>query len=117
VSRLMSAYIWCIVLVVFLFPWQSLLNSRAHGTAYNDVGADFKVPGALYTWVELRDPHVGARFNAEGDWRQSLLRWARFVGFPVVSVIMLLTIQTKSNRGLRQALGEENEMTIGNIGP
>jgi hypothetical protein len=47
----------------------------------------------------------------------ALLRWARFAGFPAVSVLLLLTIQAKSSRGLRAALGESElestgEMTI-----
>jgi hypothetical protein len=35
-----------------------------------------------------------------------ILHWSRFVAFPLVTVIITLMIQVKSNRGLREALGE-----------
>ena len=38
----------------------------------------------------------------------SVLFWARFVAFPAVALIILLSIQIKSRRGLQQALGEAN---------
>jgi hypothetical protein len=90
VSRITSAYVWSLVLAVLLFPWQALLESYAF-------------PGVLYTWTELV---TGARWPADAELEILFLRWARFVGFPVVAVIILLSIQITSSRGLRQALGE-----------
>ena len=91
VSRVTSAFIWAIVLAVFLFPWQAFLDPWA-----------FKIPGVLYTWDELaRSGRFAGEFTNEG-----FLKWARFVGFPVVAVIILMLVQVKSNRGLKQALGE-----------
>jgi hypothetical protein len=43
------------------------------------------------------------------------LRWARFVGFPVLAIIVLLIVQAKSSRGLRAALGESELETSGDI--
>jgi hypothetical protein len=40
----------------------------------------------------------------------------RFVGAPVVAIILLLVVQAKSSRGLRAALGEsELESTAGDL--
>ncbi|MGH7213402.1 MAG: hypothetical protein ACREIT_01275 [Tepidisphaeraceae bacterium] len=108
VAKVTSAFIWCVVLVVFLFPWQSFLDN----VYLTPDRAEFKVPGALYTWAELSHPTLGAKFslNVVGDSSNSLpraiLKWARFVAFPVAALLILLAIQVKSNRGLKQALGE-----------
>jgi hypothetical protein len=91
VARTTSAYIWCLLLLVLLFPWQAFLSTTA-----------FKWPGVLYTWDELL---AFAKFQNEMT-PFAILKWARFVGWPVVAVIIVLLIQIKSNRGLRQAFGE-----------
>jgi hypothetical protein len=91
VGRLTSAFIWSLVLVVLLFPWQAFLDPFV-----------FKLPGVLYTWDELLS---SARFST-GSFEESVLRWSRFVALPVVALILLLLIQVKSTRGVRMALGE-----------
>jgi hypothetical protein len=96
VARLTSALIWSLIIVLLLFPWQAFL----HNAAFE---ATFKIPGVLYTWSELvRD----AGFHEGDSVPQLILKWARYVGFPVLALILLLVVQVKSNRGLRQALGE-----------
>lgn len=102
VGRLTSAYILSLLLLVFMFPWQAFLN---------DVGltpdrAAFKLPGVLYTWTELTHSTEGARFSNDDVWKAGL-KWTRFVAYPLVGVVLLLAIQAKSNRGMRQALGED----------
>src|SRR5204862_4962192 len=67
---------------------------------------DFKIPGVLYTWAEVTHPEYGATFDASRRSTFVILRWARFVAFPVVALVLALLIQTKSSRGLRMALGE-----------
>jgi len=63
---------------------------------------DVRIPGILYTWPELaRDYDF-----SNADTKPAILKWTRFVGFPVVALIMLMTIQVRSSRGLRYALGE-----------
>jgi hypothetical protein len=109
-AHLTSAWIMCIFLVVLLFPWQSFLQDP-------NFKADFKLPGVLYTWTELTHPTLGAKFDTGGDagsirFEQRILRWARFVGFPVVSIVMLLFVQAKSSRGLRAALGETELLDV-----
>jgi hypothetical protein len=90
VARLTSAFIWTVVLFALLFPWQAFWADY-----------EFKLPGVLYTWDELVH-----RVNAPA--KSEVLFWARFVAFPAVALIILLSIQIKSRRGLQQALGEAN---------
>ena len=111
-ARVTSAWIWCVLLAILLFPWQSFLQDP-------NFKADFKLPGVLYTWTELTHPTLGAKFGLDPEagelrFEQKVLRWSRFVLFPVVSVILLLVIQARSSKGLRAALGEtELDVTPG----
>jgi hypothetical protein len=109
VSRMTSAWIWSILLVVILFPLQSLLVSPVTVPSAEEITVvdryEFKVPGVLYTWTELAGH---ARFmHREAPIAEQILKWVRFVAYPVVAMIILLMIQVKSNRGLRMALGED----------
>src|SRR5205814_834638 len=100
VAKCTSAYIWCLVLLVLLFPWQAFLSNAT----FSD--PSFKIPGVLYTWDELR---MLAKFGIAtpvDNKLELLLRWSRFVAFPVITIMIVLSIQIKSNRGLRQAFGE-----------
>jgi hypothetical protein len=108
VARLTSAVMWSMFLVLLLFPWQSFLNNPTlfpNDALSNALG--LKLPGVLYTWAEFIHPQLGARFAGNGDIFFLILRWARFVGWPVVAVLILFTVQTKSSQGLRQALGND----------
>jgi hypothetical protein len=100
VGRMTSAFLLSLVLIVLLFPWQALLNNA------NLDAPEFKVPGVLYTWTEITNPRAGAHFDVS-DTMRAIVKWARYVIMPVVALILLLMTQVKSNRGLRQALGEE----------
>ncbi|MCC6424377.1 MAG: hypothetical protein IT447_12945 [Phycisphaerales bacterium] len=99
VSQLTGAFIWCLVLAALLFPWQAFLADGGLATA------EFRIPGILYTWGELlRDARFG--LDQPSQWTVLLLKWARYIGFPLVAVILTLLVHIKSRRGLRQALGE-----------
>jgi hypothetical protein len=99
VARVTSAFIWSLLLIVLLFPWQAFL-ADAH------FASDFKIPGVLFTWVELvKFAKVGVDGASPGI-ETLILHWARFVVFPVATVVITLLIQFKSSRGLREALGE-----------
>ena len=110
VAQVTSAFVWCVVLIVLLFPWQSFLQNE-------DFTGDFKIPGVLYTWPELTHPSLGAKFNIDSSLgtNQTILRWARFAGFPAFSLILLLMVQAKSSRGLRAALGESELETSADL--
>ena len=95
VSRVVSAFLWCTVLAVLLFPWQAFLINQTFSSP------EFKIPGVLYNWVEL-----AARAKAHPANKYEWLFWGRFVAWPVATLVILLIVQGNSQRGLRQALGE-----------
>jgi hypothetical protein len=109
VGRATKAYIWTIVLLTLMFPWQAVYVNPTLMAQQQSTDKDFRVPGVMYTWTELSHPQLGAKF-ARTDVPMAVLRWARFVGFPAVAVILLLIIQANSARALRQALGEVGEL-------
>jgi hypothetical protein len=94
VSHVVSAFIACVVLAVLLFPWQTLLVNQM------DVHDNFIIPGVLYTWPDLL---ARARLHPDALSLNSLF-WARFVGWPVAAVLIVISIQWKSAAGLRAAL-------------
>lgn len=110
VTHVTMAFIHCVILAVLLFPWQALWNYPIAGTTQTEptaqeniqVGPAISVPGVLYTWPELRHR---VHFVGDGPYA-TVLFWARFVGWPVVAIILLLSVQARSSRGLKFALGE-----------
>lgn len=101
VGKVTSALVWTFVLVLLLFPWQAFMNF-----AWQTSG-DFRIPGVLWMWDEMV-ARVHAPDNFDGDhWAETVLGWTRFVIGPLVALFLTLTIQLKSNRGLRMALGED----------
>lgn len=107
VGKVISALIWTFILALLLLPWQAFTNFAW------ETGGDFRIPGVLWMWDELiARVHQPDSFDA-GQWSETILRWTRFVVGPLVAISVTLTIQLKSNRGLRMALGEDeilNEM-------
>jgi len=95
IARVIWAFVACIVLIVLLFPWQAFLMNQTF------TSTEFKIPGVLYTWSELVQR---ARIHPQGPMR-ALLYWARFVGWPVVALALVVTIHHQSRRGLRAAFG------------
>lgn len=93
VARVTSAYIWSIVLVLLMFPWQAMFDPSV-----------WRWPGALYTWNELL---MHGRFMIDSSVGvNSVSGWWRFAGLPILAIFVLMMIQVKSGRGMRQALGE-----------
>lgn len=109
VGRATKAYIWTIVLLALMFPWQAVYVNPTLMAEQQTAEKDFRVPGVMYTWTELTHPTLGAKF-ARADVKLATLRWARYVGFPAVAMVLLVVIQANSARGLRQALGEVGEL-------
>lgn len=96
VAKEVSAFFWSLVLILLLVPWQWILN---HPTI---AGGPFHLPGVLYTWPELNER---ARFDAS-----DIMEWARFVIWPVFALLVLLTVQGRARRGVKEALGEDLAM-------
>jgi hypothetical protein len=109
VSHVTSAFVWCVLLAALLFPWQSLWNYPVAGTMQTApetnetlaVGPRYGLPGALYTWPELEH-----RVHFPNTGFPAVLGWARFVLWPLVALVILGSVQVRSTRGLRFALGE-----------
>ena len=87
---------WSIFLLLMLFPWQTMLATA--GIERPDV----VVPGVMYSWHELS---TNGNFS-NGAGLETILNWFRFVGAPVVAMIVLLIVRIGSGRGIRLALGE-----------
>jgi len=101
VSRVIGALIWCLVVLLLIFPWQAFLRDQTF------TSREWMFPGVLYTWDELiARVMLGTRGRSDSI-NVLVLHWARFVAWPVIAIVLMLAIQVKSNRGLRQALGEE----------
>ena len=94
-ARTTSAFLWCLLLILLLFPFQSFFGGTTDPT-------DFRLPGLLYTWDELVR---FAKFPTD-DLHVAILKWTRFLAAPLLAILLLAAVQIKSNRGLRQALGE-----------
>ena len=119
VSYVTSAFIWSVLMAAFLFPWQSLWNYQVAGTAQtapasvtNSESGPAWLPGVLYTWPELL--HKGRFPNSPLP--AAILGWARFVGWPLVMIVVLFYVQGRSGRGLKFALGE-SEVQVSDAAP
>ena len=111
VSHVTGAFVWCVLLLVFLFPWQSLWDYPRAGVLPSSadtstLGPRFGIPGILYTWPELEHKCHFPNFGSGEPWTEAALGWARFVVWPAVAVLILMSIQVRSARGLKFALGE-----------
>jgi hypothetical protein len=113
-GKMTYALLLSVLLALLLFPWQAVLNNPAiiHDPVANSLG--MKIPGVVYTWAEISNPTVGASFGT-GEIKQDGfaigLHWARYVGFPVLSILILTSIHFKTRRGLRQSLGEDQNVS------
>ena len=116
VSQVTSAFIWSIVMIVVLFPWQTLLvvNPKPPTVTQSDATISsegeltlakpaFNFPGALYTHTELLDNY---KFPNNPVFPNAVNGWGRYVGLPLLALLLLLIVQLKSSKGLRYALGE-----------
>jgi hypothetical protein len=93
VSHVTSAFIFSLLILLLVFPWQAFLNNQ-------DLTAqEFKVPGVLYTFDELV---VNGHFG-----NGNIIQWVRFILAPIITIILVFTVLLKSSYGLRMALGEE----------
>jgi hypothetical protein len=107
VANTTSAFVWAVLLAVILFPWQLFYSAETSRDAMSTNNADIRLddyrwPGATYTWGELKQ---GTTWKAD-EGKIAVLRYARFVGYPFVALVILFMVQAKSGRGVKYALGE-----------
>lgn len=115
VGKMTSAFLWSVLVILLLFPWQAVLNNPANNYDQVANAIGMKIPGVIYTWAEVSNRELGATFGmgeSKADLSfQVVLKWARYVGFPLLSILILMIIHSKSHRGLRQSLGEDRIVT------
>ncbi len=61
-----TAFLWCVVLVLLLFPWQAFLNNPAINSDTTANALGLKIPGALYTWAEITSSQNGGKISQSG---------------------------------------------------
>jgi hypothetical protein len=94
VGMLTSSFFWSLVLLAIVTPWQQLLlGNVACGALYNK--------GELYSWVRSIKPSWGGH----GDIYSKILFYARFLGYPVLGLLIWLVTQLKFARGLQEVRG------------
>jgi hypothetical protein len=97
ISKVTSAFIWSLVILTLVFPWQAFLNNE------NLTRTEFKVPGVLYNWNEITQH---GDIDSSLPFHVKVMRWARFLAMPLVTVALVFNVLGKSGKGLRMALGE-----------
>lgn len=104
VAGIISAALWSLLLLAIVIPWQQALNSTVA------CGATFNL-GELMQGTREILPRWGAR---SPETLESILYYVRFVGYPVLAVLIWLVVQIKFARGfgrmMRVALGEEERL-------
>ena len=88
--------IWSILLLFMFFPWQQIIDP------------DFPVPGVVYNYHELLNyimPHVVSDWPTKVYGYQKLLVYARFLAWPVVSMVVLLIVAERFRAGITLAIG------------
>ncbi|MFT3786047.1 MAG: hypothetical protein QM770_07765 [Tepidisphaeraceae bacterium] len=99
-APVVKALVLSIIVALLVFPWQTMLNADQQN------GADFVLPGVFYTWREI----TARAGSTPAGLTEQILYWSRFYVWPVVTIGLLLSIQLRSGRGLRMALGEVREV-------
>lgn len=87
---LASAFVWSIVLAALLVPWAQLFTGVA-------------IPGVLFDRAELI---AKARHIESAVLVDQILFYARFIGYPVLALLIWLVIQLKYAAGFRQVAVE-----------
>ena len=84
-----SAFLWSLILLGMLTPWQHILK-------------DLQIFGALYDGG-LTDIKSARNLIVTGDLADKILYYARFIAFPVITLLVWTLVQWKFARGLRDS--------------
>jgi len=98
-GSLVSAFFWSLILLALITPWQQMFNTAVAG-------------GALYTYAELYKATVKIRqaWGCEEPGLLSLIMYyARFIAYPVVVILVWLTVLAKFARGCQPTPAVEEE--------
>ncbi len=90
VAGFVSGFFWSLLLLVFLVPWQQIINSTY-------------ACGALYNLGDLIDQTRQIIWGAKDvSLVKQIFYYDRFIGYPVFVLLMCLVVQTKFARGWRR---------------
>jgi len=90
-GHLASALMWSILLAALFVPWDVAFPSVV-------------VPGVLFGRSDLVQGTAAVTWGAAGvDWADQVLYFARFAGYPLLAMLIWLTVQVKYVLGCRQA--------------
>jgi len=93
IAGFMSAFLWSLILLAAVTPWQQILNSAlACGALYN--------LKELTTWARQVKASWGA---ANGDLLDWMLYYARFIAYPVITLLIWLLVMVKFARGYKDS--------------
>ncbi len=86
-----SGFFWSLLLLVFLVPWQQIVNSTF-------------ACGALYNFSDLIDWTAQVAWNAKDvSLTKQIFYYDRFLGYPAFVILLCLVVQVKFACGWRQA--------------
>ena len=89
----MSAFYWSLILLAMVTPWQQILSgSVACGALFN--------LGELTREAKMVRPEWGAEDAGLTRW---ILYYTRFIGYPVLALIVQLLVMSKFSRGYRDS--------------
>ena len=87
----LGAFYWSLLLLMALVPWQDVLHSAiACGATFNLGQLTDMASSARSTW-DAKDPSVV----------KQAFYYARFVGYPVLAILMTLVVMIRFSRGYR----------------
>ena len=91
VGHLTSALVWSIVLAALFVPWEAAFPGVI-------------VPGVLFGRGELIVKTAEVTWGAaDVAWNDQVLHFARFVGYPLLALVLWLAVQVKYTRAFHQA--------------
>ena len=117
-GRMTGAVVWAVLLALLLFPWQAVLNNPTVASDPVASSIGLKIPGVIYTWAEVSNPVLGAKFaevnappppggTAIDAKITAALHWLRYAGFPLLAMVIVGIVHTKTEPGLRQSFGTD----------
>ena len=85
----LSAFFWMLVVLVLLFPWHRWLGEGS---------GQMQIPGVYLTFEEVT--HLPTEF---ADWPARVLHYVRFLGYPLLVLLIAVVGDRRYARGCRLA--------------
>jgi len=91
VAGFISGFFWSLVLLAMVVPWQQTLKGSF-------------ACGALYNMGELvsQAKQFKSSWGGSGSWLDGTLYYARFIVYPLITLVVWMVVQTRFTRGYEQ---------------